>query len=129
MKLFPRKKNKPTTTLSRQEALKCVPVRNSSGINITELESGEIRLEYPLPISPFFKSIYKRFQNNTGFPTKKLHLDEMGSVVWGCINGEDSAQTIVSSFAEHYGITLHEAEISVTTFLAELGKRGLIAMR
>lgn len=128
MKLFPRKKNR-ATALTRQEALKCVPVRNSSAINCTELESGEIRLEYPLPMSPFFKSIYKRFQNNTAFPTKKLQLDEMGSLVWMHINGEDSAQTIVSYFADHYGITLHEAEISVTTFLAELGKRGLIAMR
>lgn len=128
MKLFPRKKSR-TATLTRQEALKCVPVRNISAINITQLESGEIRLEYPLPMSPFFKSIHKRFQNNSTFPTKKLQLDEMGSLVWMRINGEDSAQTIVSYFATHYGITLHEAEISVTTFLAELGKRGLIAMR
>jgi hypothetical protein len=128
MKLFPRKKRRPAS-LSRQEALQCIPVQNSSAIHSTELESGEIRLEYPLPISPFFRSIYKRFQNNADLPTKKLQLDEMGSAVWMRINGEDSAQTIVSYFADHYGITLHEAEISVTTFLAELGKRGLIAMR
>ena len=106
-----------------------MPVRNHSAIHSTELETGDIMLEYALPVSPFFKSIYKRFQNNAEFPTKKLQLDEMGSIVWKRINGEDSAQTIVSYFADHYGITLHEAEVSVTTFLAELGKRGLIAMR
>ena len=127
MKFFPRKKSRPS--LSRQEALQCVPVRNSSIIISTTTESGDIRLEYPLPISSLFRSIHKRFQNNTALPTKKLQLDEMGTAVWMRINGEDSAQTIVSYFADHYGITLHEAEISVTTFLAELGKRGLIAMR
>lgn len=128
MKFFrPKKSN--TTSLSRQEALQCVPVQNSSIISSTGLESGEVRLEYALPMKPFLQAIYKRFLNNSAFPTKKLQLDEMGSTVWKCINGKDSTLTIISHFANHYGITLHEAEISVTTFLVELGKRGLIAMR
>ncbi len=93
------------------------------------MDSDTTILEYPLPMKPFFRSIFERFQNSNEFPTKKLQLDEMGTSVWNRINGEDSTQTIISHFADHYGITPHEAEKSVTTFLVELGKRGLIGMR
>ena len=127
MKFLKANKKTQRPTLSRSDALRCVPVVNLS-VQVVESESGEILLEYPLQIKPFFQSVFERFQKEQGVPTKKLQLDEMGSVVWKLINGKNSAQAIISQFAKTYGITLQEAEKSVTAFLVELGKRGIIAL-
>lgn len=114
--------------LSKTEALLCTPFHNEIA-DWQILDSGEVLVEYPLPIKPLFKSILQRFsQKPIPTPTKKLHLDEMGSLVWNMVDGEKNAKQIIKDFATHYSITLQEAELSVTTFLLELGKRGLIGM-
>ncbi len=120
-------KKASSPTIHRHEALQCIPVINSS-VQILEMESGEILLEYPLHVKPLLQAIFERFQKNKTTPTKKLQLDEMGSVVWKQIDGHKNAQTIITYFADTYGITLQEAEKSVTTFLVDLGRRGIIAM-
>ena len=122
------KKQHPNQSLSRQEALQCRPVVNSS-IHFSESDSGLILLEYPLPMKPFFLSLFRRFQQNYEYPTKKLELDEMGSVVWNYIDGKTDVHTMIDHFAGRYKITTEEAEQSITAFLVELGKRGIIAMR
>lgn len=130
MKLLKPKTNKPQSTpsLSRQEALRCTPVVNTS-INFSESDRGMILLEYPLPMKPFFLSLFRRFQQSYEYPTKKLELDEMGSVVWKYIDGKTTVHTMIEHFAGRYKITTEEAEQSITAFLVELGKRGIIAMR
>ncbi len=128
MKLFRSKSPPAPSGLSRQEALQCTPVVNSS-VAVQELDSGEIVVEYPLPMKPFFLSLFRRFQQSQEFPTKKLQLDAMGSNVWREIDGNRNVSRIINRFADHYHITIQEAEKSVTTFLFELGRRGIIAMR
>lgn len=127
MKLLQSEKKGPSA-LSRQEALKCVPVINTS-VSFSALDSGEILLEYPLRLKPFFLSVFRRFQHSYQIPTKRLQLDEMGSRVWKDIDGENNVQSIIRNFAAGYNITLHEAEKSITAFLADLGRRGIIALR
>lgn len=114
--------------LSRKEALECVPVILESVTSLTG-NDGEILLEYPLQLSPFLHSLFVRFQKNYTQPTKKIALDSMGSMVWNMINGENTVKTIIIDFAAIQKITREEAEQSVTLFLAQLGKKGLIAMR
>ncbi len=126
MRFFPRPKQQ--VSISRQEALNCIPVRNDT-VQFHELESGDILIEYLLPLKPLFQALHKRFQENAKPPTKKLQLDSMGSLVWRLIDGKNTTQMIIRKFSNHYSITLQEAETSVTTFLLELGKRGLIGMR
>ena len=121
-------KNQPAPSVSRQEALQCKPVVNSSVIS-SEIAGGLILLEYPLPMKPFFLSLFRRFQQSYEYPTKKLELDEMGSLVWKHIDGQTSVNTMIMNFAKNYKITAEEAEQSITAFLVELGKRGIIAMR
>ena len=130
MKFFKPKAEKPQPipSLSRQEALQCTPVVNAS-VNFSESESGLILLEYPLPMKPFFLSLFRRFQQSYEYPTKKLELDEMGSLVWEYIDGKTTVHSMIGRFAGHYKITIEEAEQSITAFLVELGKRGIIAMR
>ena len=131
MRSYKPKKTKtpqPSPTLSRQEALQCTPVVNTS-IHFSESDSGAILLEYPLPMKPFFLSLFRRFQRSYEYPTKKLELDEMGSMVWKYIDGQTTVRTMIDDFADRYKITAEEAEQSITAFLVELGKRGIIAMR
>lgn len=130
MKLFRKKRHKEAAnTLTRPEALAAIPTRSPS-VKWEILDSGEIMLEYPLNMRPFFIQLANRFSNQQqSRPTKRLQLDAIGSRVWQMFNGEKDVKMIVKEVADQSGLSLQEAEISVTTFLRELGRRGLILMR
>ena len=127
MKLFSSNNKAAMPSLSRQEALQCIPVIHQS-IRSSTAADGNVLLEYPLPLRPLFQALLQRFQKDYSQPTKKLELDEMGTMVWMMIDGKTSVKTMVNEFTRLQGITLEEAEKSVTSFLAELGKRGIIAL-
>ena len=131
MKLF-RKKKAPQGVvkgLTRTEALAGVP-RIPPSATWVVLENGDILIEYPLHIKPFFIQLANRFDKGVKpRPTKKLQLDGMGSRVWQMFDGEKDVKAIIREISEQSGLSLQEAEISVTTFLRQLGQRGLITMR
>jgi len=115
--------------LTRTESLACVPQRSPS-VNWDEEEPHEVIIEYPLSIKPFFISLAKKFNKGEEQRlTKKLQLDSIGSRVWLMLDGETDVKTIIKDIAHPAGLTLQEAEISVTTFLRELGRRGLILIK
>jgi hypothetical protein len=60
--------------------------------------------------------------------TKKLQLDAMGTAVWDLVDGKRSVRGIVRIFAETHRLENKEAEVSVTSFIRELGKRGLLGL-
>jgi hypothetical protein len=132
MKLF-RKKTAPkgrykrqAKELTRTEALASIPQRSPS-VTWEVLENGDILIEYPLNIKPFFLQLANRFHKGQDQkPTKKLQLDSMGSKVWQMFDGVKEVKTIIREVADQSGLSLQEAEISVTTFLRQLGRRGLI---
>ena len=127
MKLFKAKPQKQQ--LTRPEALACVPIISPT-VSWEILENGDIIIEYPLAIKPFFIQLAKRFrQGAEERATKKLQLDNMGSAVWQMIDGKNNVKKIVTLFAKKTGVTLPEAERSVTAFFRDLGKRGLIIIR
>jgi hypothetical protein len=79
---------------------------------------------------PFFAGLAKRFGGQEAqIQTKKLQLDELGTLVWNLIDGERSVQQVVKMFAATHRLETREAEVSVTQFIRELGRRGLIGMR
>ena len=45
------------------------------------------------------------------------------------IDGKQSVKQIINEFQTIHQLNRREAEVSVTTFFKELGKRGLLAMR
>lgn len=130
MRFFRKKTIKETTKgPTRTEALAGIPVRSPSAA-WDVLEDGTILIEYPLNIKPFFVQLARRFNlGEPQRPTKKLQLDAIGSRVWKMFDGEKEVKAIIMDVAEQTGLTLQEAEISVTTFLRELGRRGLILIR
>lgn len=127
MRLF--RKKRPAQQINREEALRCIP-QVTPAVHWRQLENGDILIEYQLAIKPMLQAIFKRFnQGKTEEIKKKLQLDSHGSRVFSYIDGEKTVREIIEDFARATTITRQEAELSVTTFLRELGKRGIILLR
>lgn len=125
-----RKRNRNSCKgISRAEALNCIPVKHFQ-VTETALDSGEMVIGYPVTARPWMV----RFMKLTGknllpVQMRKLQLDELGTMVWSLINGQRCVSDIIRIFSETSQMHLKEAEVSVTRFLRELGKRGTIAFR
>ena len=127
MKVFRSRPKK--ISLSRREALDCRPSK-SLHISETRLDSGEVILEYPLAVKPWIAALARRFGGQADrVPTKKLQLDAMGTAVWDLMDGSRSVRRIVRIFAETHRLENKEAEVSVTSFIKQLGQRGLLGLR
>lgn len=125
MALFSKKKTVPKIT--RAEALSGIPTRNPMVYSQVQ-ENGLVRLSYPLAIRPIWTQLLERFSKKEESITKKLELDAMGTEVWELIDGTREVRDIILFFAKNHGISNHEAELSVSLFLRELGKRKIIAI-
>ena len=87
-------------------------------------------MEYPLTARPWIASLAKRLGAPTDrVYTKKLQLDAMGTAVWDLVDGNRSVRRIVRIFAETHRLENREAEVSVTSFIKQLGQRGLLGLR
>ena len=122
------RKKKPTPTLTREQSLGCTPVRNNV-VDWQLLDSGLVQVHYVLLLKPFLLSIFERFNtSDTEPPTRTLQLDELGSQVWQMLVGTITTADLIREFATAHKVSAQEAEQSITLFLRELGKRGLIAL-
>ena len=123
-------KKKPSQNhMSRAAALKCRPEKS---LHVTEsrLETGEVLLEYPLTVRPWLIAVAKRLgKSREVVQIKKLQLDAMGTAVWDMVDGHRSVRRIVQIFAEAHRLDNKEAEVSVTSFIRELGQRGLLGLQ
>jgi hypothetical protein len=119
----------PAEQLNRMEALACVPVI-SPGLQWRKAANGEVLIEYPLQIKPFLQSLFARLHpQEERAITRKLQLDAMGSKVWLMLDGRTNVKEIITRFAAATTLSLQEAEQSVTLFLRDLGRRGLIILQ
>jgi hypothetical protein len=60
-------------------------------------------------------------------PTQRtIVLDGPGTFVWEMCDGNTDIQAMMRRLAQHYQLNIKEAELSLTTYLRNLGKRGLI---
>jgi hypothetical protein len=127
MGLFKKRRELPKIT--REKALSCKPVKNMQ-VSETRLESGSVMLVYPVGTRPWVAALIKRFSVADQKPvTKKLELDILGSAVWDLLDGNRSVKQVIREFSKTYRLHSTEAETSVTQFLRQLGKRGLIGFR
>ena len=114
--------------LTRSQALGLTPVK-SSGLKEERLASGVVRLTYPLAVKPWTAALMRRFsRQEPAAMTGRLELDEMGTAVWDLIDGRRAVRRIAELFAETYQVHPREAEVSVTRFLRDLGRRGLVGL-
>ena len=126
MKVFSKKPRE--SHLSRAAALEYRPAKS---LHITEsrLESGDVFLEYPLTVRPWLAAVAKRLgKSRDVVQIKKLQLDAMGTAVWDLVDGHRSVRRIVQMFAEAHRLDNKEAEVSVTSFIRQLGQRGLLGL-
>jgi hypothetical protein len=127
MNLF-RKKQKDVR-VDRAEAFKFIPVKNIQ-INEERLDSGEILIHYPVTLRPWIAGIVKRFSGSSAeLQSKPLQLDQLGTEVWGLIDGKRSVRRIIEIFAKTHQLQIREAEVAVSQFIRMLGQRGLIGLR
>ena len=116
--------------MTRAQALACVPVKGKH-VQESRLESGEILLAFPDNKQPWFTGIIRRLggPDDSRVRIKKLQLDALGTSVWELIDGRRSVRQLIDLFAEKYRLHPKEADVSVSQFLRELGKRELIGLR
>jgi len=115
--------------LSRAEALACRPVRNRE-VREEKLESGDLLLTFPLLVRPWLTGLARALGlQDRQVLTRKLQLDEMGSLTWALMDGERSLADLVEIVSRKYRLQRRETEVAITTFLRELGRRGLIGFR
>ena len=121
------RKKKPS--ISRAEALNSKPVKNSD-VQEIHLESGDIQLTYPIRVRPWASALLNRLRGTSrNIQKKKLELDALGTAVWDLIDGERSVKQVIKQFSEQHRLHRREAEVAVTQFLLELGRRGLIGLK
>jgi len=116
--------------LTRDEALGCIPLKNTAASE-KRLASGDLLIAYPQSMRPWAKALLRRFGKGgePSAPIKKLQLDKLGSGAWDLIDGRRTVRQITIAFAETHRMPYREAEFSVSQFLRELGKRGLVGMK
>ncbi len=114
--------------LHRQQALSCIPICNPE-VKAEEQEDG-LLLSWPVEVKPWFQSVFKRFSHRpSNRVTRKLQLDVLGSSVWQLVDNQLTVAEIVERFRTTHQLGSREAELAVTGFLKDLGKRELLAMR
>ncbi len=114
---------------TRSDALACTPEKTRQ-VEETVLEDGNVLLDYTVSVRPWFTGLLKRLgAGSDGRIKKKLQLDELGMQVWSLVDGSKTVRDIVRHFARVHQLPEREAEVAVTRFLRELGKRGLIGLR
>jgi hypothetical protein len=115
--------------LTRTDALGCIPVK-SRHVREQRLESGEVLVCYPVAVRPWMAKLAGWLGGRDSPPrTAKLQLDQLGSDVWAMLDGQTPLRRIAEAFAADQRLERKEAEVAVTQFIRELGRRGLIGLR
>lgn len=113
----------------RLRSLKYTPVKSREIIE-SRLDSGEATIDYPVVMRPWLAGLARRLGAAPGpVRRKKLQLDLLGTSVWDMLDGKRSVHGIVEDFAATHRLHRREAEVAVTQFIRELGRRGLIGLR
>jgi hypothetical protein len=122
-------KQKTKPPLTRREALGSIPVKNRH-VSEQRLESGELMILYPVTALPWMERLSKWLGAEAAPPrTGKLQLDLLGSTVWAMLDGQTPLRKIAAALAREHQLEPTEAEVAVTQFIRELGRRGLVGLR
>ena len=126
MRRFSRKSG---PTLSRSDALDCRPVKNAQ-VEEVVLDTGALLLSYPIRIRPWASALLRRFgMHAERTATKKLELDALGTSVWRLLDGRRTVRQVVHTFSRTHQLHPKEAEVAVSQFIRELGRRGLVGLK
>ena len=110
--------------INREQSLTGVPMINE-GVRVQPREEDVQRLELVI-----------RLRRGGGFlsrfmpPTleRKVKLDELGTLVFGLIDGRRNVREIVEAFLARYRVNRREAELSTVEFIRSLAQRQAISI-
>lgn len=123
------KVSKKKPQISRIEAIGSVPIKNTE-VEEVLLDSEDIMLIYPVKVKPWAAALLRKLgRPPEQIGRKKLQLDALGTSVWKLLDGERTVKQIIQIFTQQQQVHRKEAEVAVTQFLRELGKRGLIGIK
>jgi hypothetical protein len=109
--------------LTRRQALSALPVRNAL-VTAENLENGEKAITIPRRKDLLARILALIF----AVPKqRRVVLDAVGADIWEECDGSHTVADIIAALAEKYRLDRKEAEVSVTAYMRQLGKRGLIA--
>ncbi|MCK5527274.1 MAG: PqqD family protein [Candidatus Latescibacteria bacterium] len=57
---------------------------------------------------------------------RKIGLDEIGSQVWEMCDGKHTVDRMIRRLAQTHQLNRREAEVALTTYLRQLGKKRLV---
>ncbi len=107
---------------SKEQVLASKPLRNPQ-IEWERNEDGEIVVTIRRRSNWKVKALGLLFP----IPNQRtIVLDGPGTFVWEMCDGDTDIQTMIRRLAQRYQLNLKEAELSLTTYLRNLGKRGLV---
>ncbi|MFQ1020750.1 PqqD family protein [Tardisphaera saccharovorans] len=107
--------------IDRSQFLSSYPVRNPVVVT-RSTEEGTVELEVPLKKPSKWVSLL------LNPPDKKVvKLDVLGTFVWQRCDGTHTVQNIIDDIASQFKLTKAEAAVSLSEFMKDLSKRGLIA--
>ena len=108
--------------ISREAMLGSKPVRNEL-VHWERDENGEVLITLTRQKRWKVKLLAKFFY----IPKeRRIGLDELGSEVWEMCDGKHTVDRMIRRLADKYQLNRREAEVALTTYLKQLGKKRLI---
>ncbi|MBC8235213.1 PqqD family protein [bacterium] len=108
--------------IGRENVMRSIPLRNTV-ITWEMDDKNEVSLVIPQKEKLWVKITSKVFM----IPDKRVVvLDDVGSFVWTLCDGKNSIEHIMKRLCNKYNLTRKEAEVSLLTYMRQLGKRGFI---
>jgi hypothetical protein len=117
---FSERKRAPV--VDRRRSLDAVPVRNA-GVEAAASDGADAVVTVPIARGSGFLA---RFQPPV--MRRTVQLDEIGSFVFGLVDGRRTTREIVDAFVHRYRVNRREAELSCVEFLKSLVRRQAISI-
>lgn len=128
MALFGSRRPPRQTGPDRETALTLRVIRNRQ-VTAQTTAAGLVRLSYPASVTPWVAKLARGLRLWDGRPMlRTLELDAMGTEVWGWIDDRRDVAELCRLLAERYRLHPREAEVAMTAFVRQLGRRGILAL-
>lgn len=111
-----------TPTIDRRQSLDGIPVLNGGFVREPRPDN-QLDLVIRAPRKP---GLLTRFM--PPMVEQRFKLDELGTYVYGLVDGVRTVERIMDEFRAHYRLNQREAEISVAAFLRMLAERKIISI-
>ena len=121
-KLFGSLRPRPSEKVTRRQSLSSKPMQNPSVRAEKREKSLVLRVPLKKPPSGLLSGTFFRVP-----PERKVVLDSIGTWVWQQCDQKRTVEDIIELTRLRYKFSHKEALISVTTFLKQLGSKGIIA--